>query len=246
MKYVRRLPLSGACNVRDLGGYPCAGGSTKWHCCYRGDMLHQLTPEDWKQLQERKVGVILDLRSTLEQKQGYYDSTPYGITHISLPLMKAELPLHADLDEEARKQFLNSMELDYVVMAQEGIAPLCQGLTMILETLRKGEAVLFHCTAGKDRTGIMAAALFNLCGVSDEDILADYQVSQTYNQPGVNNMLPKELLDNPKVKALFESTPNMLQPLLDDWKQHPLEEALCAQGMKKEALEELKTYLIEP
>ncbi|MCB6602772.1 tyrosine-protein phosphatase, partial [Erysipelatoclostridium ramosum] len=91
---------------------------------------------------------------------------------------------------------------------------VCAALRHIKATRQTGHAVLFHCTAGKDRTGILAALLLKLCGVCNEDILADYQISATYNAAGVNRMLPADVMAIPAVRALFESTPDMLQPLL--------------------------------
>ncbi|MFR3673909.1 MAG: tyrosine-protein phosphatase [[Clostridium] innocuum] len=74
MRTARRMRLQGAGNVRDLGGYPCGETITAWQCCYRSDMLNNLTQEDWKKLQEADIQLILDLRSKTEQIQAPYDS----------------------------------------------------------------------------------------------------------------------------------------------------------------------------
>ena len=52
MRTARRMRLQGAGNVRDLGGYPCGETITAWQCCYRSDMLNNLTQEDWKKLRK--------------------------------------------------------------------------------------------------------------------------------------------------------------------------------------------------
>ena len=114
MRTARRMRLQGAGNVRDLGGYPCGETITAWQCCYRSDMLNNLTQEDWKKLQEADIQLILDLRSKTEQIQAPYDSERYGIARVSLPFMKEEVPLADSLDEQAQKRFLDSMKLDYV------------------------------------------------------------------------------------------------------------------------------------
>ena len=125
-------------------------------------MLNNLTQEDWKKLQEADIQLILDLRSKTEQIQAPYDSERYGIARVSLPFMKEEVPL-AD-------------SLDYVDMVRAVPEAVCAALRHIRNTRKAGHAVLFHCTAGKDRTGILAALLLKLCGVCNEDILADYHV----------------------------------------------------------------------
>ena len=93
MRTARRMRLQGAGNVRDLGGYPCGETITAWQCCYRSDMLNNLTQEDWKKLQEADIQLILDLRSKTEQIQAPYDSERYGIARVSLPFMREEVPL---------------------------------------------------------------------------------------------------------------------------------------------------------
>ena len=116
MRTARRMRLQGAGNVRDLGGYPCGETITAWQCCYRSDMLNNLTQEDWKKLQEADIQLILDLRSKTEQIQAPYDSERYGIARVSLPFMKEEVSLADSLHEQAQKRFLDSMKLDYVDM----------------------------------------------------------------------------------------------------------------------------------
>ena len=77
-------------------------------------------------------------------------------------------------------------------------APLvAAALSHTVRALQSG-AVLFHCTAGKDRTGVLAALLYLLLGVAEEDIIADYQVSFTYNEKGINRLLA----GNPVLKEL--------------------------------------------
>lgn len=246
MRKTRRLQLQGASNVRDLGGYPCGETITAWHCCYRSDMLNKLTQEDWKKLQEADIQLILDLRSKTEQTQAPYDCAPYGITRVSLPFMKEEVSLADSLDVQAQKQFLDSMKLDYVDMMTSVPEAVCAALRHIKATRQAGHAVLFHCTAGKDRTGILAALLLKLCGVCNEDILADYQISATYNAVGVNRMLPADVMAIPAVRALFESTPEMLQPLLSLLDQTGCFSYLKSIGMQQAELEELAALLQEP
>lgn len=216
MKNYKRLPLHHGHNVRDLGGYPLENdGMIAWHKLYRADNLHALDEHDWMYVKDANITCILDLRSLQEQADAPYACEQYGIEHYALPFMKQEIEFTDSISEDAKMKFLSSMKLDYVAMLQEATDKVVLAFQKIASVLAKGEAVLFHCTAGKDRTGILATLLLDVCGVDARDILADYQTSSTYNVIGVNQLLPSELMQIPEVKALFASNVEMMQPLLD-------------------------------
>lgn len=165
---LRRIPLGKMNNLRDLGGYPAAGGRmTAWERLLRGDNPAGLTGNDIQWLSDRAVTTIIDLRSTAE-----VNKTPDQLASISefryyhCPLLGGEEVPKMDVDV-GRGYFKaldhNSRVRDVLGMIAE--AP---------------DGVLFHCTAGKDRTGMIAALLLSIAGVEREDILADYQVSEIY------------------------------------------------------------------
>lgn len=246
MRHLRRLPLHHGFNVRDIGGYPIGDTHmSAWNRCYRSDHPGNFDTSDWELMKKANITLFLDLRSTQEQIDNPYDCGAYGIEKIALPFMKEEIQSAEVLDDEARMKFLNSMKLDYVAMLEEAKLPLCTALEKIAQTLDKGEAVLYHCTAGKDRTGILSCILLSICGVSDADILADYEVSATYNELGVNNMLPKEMMAIPSVRALFESTPDMMKPLIAFLKEKTIEAYLDEIGVKQYVITTIKKHLIE-
>ena len=88
-----------------------------------------------------------------------------------------------------------------------------------MEGLTQG-AVVFHCTAGKDRTGVLAAILLLLLGVAEEDIIADYQVSFTYNRRGMNQLLARypemqALLAQSGEDSLLHAHPRNIQAVLE-------------------------------
>lgn len=245
MSILRRLPLRHACNVRDLGGYPIGDSRmTAWNRCYRSDHLHDLDETDWQTLKDAKVTLILDLRSTQERSVSPYECESYGIKQLHLPFMKADVGSVAHQDAQSQKEFLKSMRLDYVEILRQAESNLVEALEAIQNTLSLGEAVLFHCTAGKDRTGILACILLDLCGVGETDILADYEVSATYNLPGVNQMLPKEMMAIPQVRALFESHPDMLKPLLDYLHEKGTEAYVRSLGVSQDCIDTLRRELV--
>ena len=169
---MRRILLCGMENLRDLGGYPLAGrGSerfTRWGSLYRGDLPKQVTQADRQRLRELGITTVVDLRSKEEiERKPDPLAQELGIRY-----------LHCPLAGDGRVPAPDEVPLSYMEMA-DGTGQMAGALQAIAEA---PQAVLFHCTAGKDRTGVVAALLLWLAGVSEEDILADYIVSGPYLQ----------------------------------------------------------------
>ena len=169
---MRRILLCGMENLRDLGGYPLAGrGSerfTRWGSLYRGDLPKQVTQADRQRLRELGITTVVDLRSKEEiERKPDPLAQELGIRY-----------LHCPLAGDGRVPAPDEVPLSYMEMA-DGTGQMAGALRAIAEA---PQAVLFHCSAGKDRTGVVAALLFWLAGVSEEDILADYIVSGPYLQ----------------------------------------------------------------
>lgn len=165
---LRHIPLGKMNNLRDLGGYPAAGGRvTAWERLLRGDNPTGLSEEDAAWLLERGVATVIDLRSAaeVERKPDQLSGTP-GFRYFHCPLIDGDrMP---NLEEDVGRGY-------FEVLDQRD----CAAAVLRLVAEAPG-GVLFHCTAGKDRTGMTAALLLGLAGVSREDILADYQVSEVY------------------------------------------------------------------
>lgn len=238
MKYMKHLPLQGAHNVRDLGGYPTADGhATRWGVLYRSDALGDLCAADWEILCDRNVRTVIDLRSQSETKQVKI-VPPSGVEYFHFSLMK-------DLDvgklASGREKFLESMVLNYEKTLFENLRCAVDILRVILEKAENG-AVLFFCSAGKDRTGIVAALLLYLCGVLREDIIADYIVSSTYNENGINRRmesLPPEVASSiPDMEALkkcLASNPETIRALLDAFEARDIRRCLTENGFDENA-----------
>lgn len=165
---LRHIPLGKMHNLRDLGGYPAAGGHmTAWERLLRGDNPQGLTEEDLQWLLRREITTVIDLRSAaeLEQTPDQLSTVP-EFAYFHCPLLSGDqMP---NLEEDVGRGYFHALDrMDSVREALRLVAQAPGG-------------VLFHCTAGKDRTGMLAALLLGLAGVSREDILADYQVSEVY------------------------------------------------------------------
>jgi protein tyrosine/serine phosphatase len=170
----RELTIDGAYNVRDLGGLPAAaGGIVRRGQVYRSGDLARLTAAGADQLRGLGVTTIIDLRTIAEvERRGRFAFEDHGFAYRHRPL----LDLSAT-EPEAQLADLPADVLDqlYRHLAQQGAANLALVLAWLAEDPTR--PALVHCVAGKDRTGLVAAVVLGLLGVTDEDIAADYALS---------------------------------------------------------------------
>ncbi len=169
----RLVPLSGAFNFRDLGGYPGRDGRvTRWGTIFRSDTLHELTGADVDLLVSLGLSTIIDLRTPRELERtgrGPLADHPIRFHHLSViregagEAMASPAPPGEELSER------------YVWYLDSGRTPLVTALTLLGE--QSNLPVVFHCAAGKDRTGVLAALVLDILGVDDEAIVADYVVT---------------------------------------------------------------------
>ena len=180
------MPLEGALNFRDLGGYAARDGRTvQWGRVFRSDALHTLTAADLEVIAALGLRSVFDLRWPYEREE-----QPTGIPasngHRSVHLMLADDP-----DRLAGKGLLDQIldgtlpeaDDDYVISIYQEV--LGNGAAMfgtMLTHLADEDwlPAVFHCAAGKDRTGIGAALLLSVLGVDDETILDDYELTNIY------------------------------------------------------------------
>jgi protein-tyrosine phosphatase len=194
----RRIDLPGLFNLRDVGGYPTASGAAvPWRTLLRSDALHQLDADGIAALAALRVRTIVDLRTHAEVEfaPSPLDELPVRHTHVSI--------LGGDL--EALPLELEAIYAFVIDECGEAIAdairPLCRP---------EAFPALVHCSAGKDRTGIVIAMMLSVLGVPDEVIAADYALSGGYLDPehtaaigqlqagtGLGEELTSELLGSP-------------------------------------------------
>jgi len=164
--FYRRVPFSHTLNARDLGGYATPLGITKWNVFFRSGCLVNFDDNDEKLLGELGIKAIIDLRGGGNVDESL--PTPQnlkGVARYNIPLGDGSIPYFA-------KDVANSY-MDFVANTQS--------VKNIFDVFAKENgAVLFHCFAGKDRTGVVAALLLLLVGVSDTDIIADYTLTYAY------------------------------------------------------------------
>jgi len=171
----RTIPLRGCFNFRDLGGYPAADGrSVVWRRLFRSDGLHHLTPEDVALLRgEIGLGEIIDLRSSGELRadgRGALAAEPIRFHHLPLFDRETDRRTHPDYDPDTV-----TLADRYYFLAELAKDALRQVLVVLAEA---DAAAVYHCAAGKDRTGIVSAIVLSILGVPDEIIVADYAASR--------------------------------------------------------------------
>lgn len=225
-------------NLRDLGGYPVSGGGcTAWERLLRGDQPHGLTPEDLAWLRAREINTVVDLRSALEQK---YRPDPLaraeGFAYFACPLVGGDvLP---NTEDDVARGYFNVLDAGESVRRALGLIAQAPG------------GVLFHCTAGKDRTGLLSALLLSVAGVGRPDILADYQVSETYLEqvPMAEGLARKLGLPLAELAAFVgRSKPAYLNGCLKllEEKYGTVAEYLSAVGLTQEQTARLRARMLE-
>lgn len=172
----QRLPLQGAYNVRDVGGYATKDGRfLKRRTLIRADSLHNLTPTDQQLLLDYGIRTIIDLRRADEINPDpniFAGST--AVTYHNLPLHNG---WHTIL-ENNRPDSLSHLYCSILDNAPETIHAV-----MTAVSNPNAYPLIVHCQVGKDRTGILIALLLGLVGVPDETIIADYAVSRNCLEP---------------------------------------------------------------
>jgi len=176
----RLVPLRGSFNFRDLGGYPGRGGrTTRWGRLYRSDALHELTGDDVERLRRLGLRTVVDLRTEREldrSGRGLLEPEPVAFHHLAVvregvrgasaegEAVAAPAPPGEDLAER------------YLWYLEVGRDSLVEALTLLGGEDRY--PAVFHCAAGKDRTGVLAALVLEIAGVDREVIVADYLVTR--------------------------------------------------------------------
>ncbi|WP_376701231.1 tyrosine-protein phosphatase [Listeria booriae] len=176
----RTIPLEGCFNFRDLGGYVNTAGKTvKWGKLYRSSLLTNITEKDKDTLEKLGVSWICDLRSTSEIAA---KPTP-ALAHIK----NRHIPIGTAKNESTESQKIDIPDDHrvYEPLMGESYRVFVQskdGFREIFNDIIEKEEVpfLFHCTAGKDRTGVLGALLLKLLDVPENTILADYELTNQY------------------------------------------------------------------
>ncbi len=199
----RLLPLQGGNNFRDLGGYAAAKGrAVKWGMLYRSGTMVDLTSNDYHYLDSLGIRVVCDFRSTEERTseptQWQSSTAPQRKETdyvLDMKILGAGLAKPNLSPADARQVFADFYkEVPFTFAAQYK--------EMFAELLAGHAPLAFNCSAGKDRTGVASALLLRALGVSHEDIIADYLLSNQYykqrpSKPGATDATSRMLASLP-------------------------------------------------
>ncbi|MDH7808712.1 MULTISPECIES: tyrosine-protein phosphatase [Rhizobium/Agrobacterium group] len=240
--FERHIHLDGAYNVRDLGGYASASGQTHWRRVLRADGLHRVSQAGLDMLVETGVRLVIDLRHDHEIAAAPNPFVADGrVRYLNVPLFSGLVP-------QASEKKTGGILLDLYLQA---LSSRGEAIRMVVETIaHAGEGgVLFHCTAGKDRTGIIAALLLAAAGVPRETILADYALTGERITPLIDELVADAIqrgLDAGEFKKLLGSEPGIMAAALDhlDGQYGGAAGYLAHIGLSKECLGKLQMRLL--
>lgn len=219
-------------NVRHLGGLKTSlGALTRDHKYIRGSARGKLNEQEKEFFYALGVRVIVDLRSSSEITKTLSVLRDYkDITYVHVDMI-------GEFWQMFGSEFKDISDL-YLFLLDHSQAQIKEVFSAFVKY--KDEGIFFHCTAGKDRTGIIAMLLLDLVGVADEDIISNYSVSY-------QNNLAFGVIDLPKEYLHFElSNPEYmvraLKHLRDNYQNS--ENYLKLIGLTAEEIEILKRSLI--
>ena len=229
-----RMPksiLESTMNTRELGMYRIQGTKnyTLSNRIYRSDRCESLSASDKKLLLDRDITTIIDLRSEQEAEtkpSAFSSDSDFIVFHY--PIVEGMLPPNS----------LEAVPVSYMEIAHADC------VKEVFKTIADANGgVLFHCTAGKDRTGVVSAILLALVGVSDEDTVYDYAISREFNKQRLEAYLKEHPeIDKDIVLANEKSMYGFLRMLRE--KHNSVDQYLRDIGISEYEIQELKSKLI--
>ena len=245
----RLLPLEGVFNFRDLGGYRTDDGrEVRWRTLYRADGLGRLTASDVERIRPLGLRTVVDLRSQRElDERGRFpvDAHPVTFHHLSI--------LDQTWDQEqARREALPAHEFlhrAYTAMLVDGRARFARAFDLLAAP--GALPAVFHCAAGKDRTGLLAMLVLGALGVRHHDIVEDYALTEA----SMSRYLDTMRSDPERAAAIdaappsfFAADPVAVSLVLEDLERAHggVRGAVLAMGVTDAALDRLADALLVP
>ena len=236
----RFVPLSGTMNTRDLGGLPLEeGGVTRSGAFYRSDVPMGFDDEDFAELERRGITTVIDLRQPGELERD--PSCLHG--REGLDWHHVEVWGHIAKDDGPADEY------DIVAFYRAALDHAGPGFAKAVKLLAHAEgAALFHCTAGKDRTGLLALLLLEVAGVDTAHIVDDFALTHDRIGPLRERLLAdaeKNGVSRQQFSRLLGATPDMLEPAIEHLHERygGAEKYLRMHGVTDEELELVRRKL---
>lgn len=220
----KNIQFEGIHNFRDMGGQVSENGlAVKYGLLYRCGELSHATATDLQMLEHLGIKTIFDYR---DEEEAVKDVTPKinGATVIRIPARKAS----SSIQNASVEEMLKSTTLG--IFDENILAPFYVELPiqndsykqLVKEMVNKNVPLIHHCTAGKDRTGVGAAILYLILGVSEEAIIAEYLKTNDaleQNPPHWHIEMKKQFQDSPIFAALAGCNEVFLRAALNKIKE---------------------------
>jgi protein-tyrosine phosphatase len=181
--YSRQIELEKGLNFRDMGGYHVnSGRMLAWRRLFRSGELRHITGNDIIRLKEEfHLKTIIDLRNQIQGTRATGSVDELEVKYCNIPL--DIFPMNNSKDYEKERQlfwsFSNSGEVyRYRIRQPEFVRGIISALQIIAGP--ENLPLVFHCNAGKDRTGVLAAIILGVLGAAEEDIIRDYVLTDAY------------------------------------------------------------------
>lgn len=246
MTHAEELRIDGLVNVRDLGGIPTADGRrVRSRQVIRGDNPKALTDEGQGEFAEVVApAVIVDLRIQLEVHREGYTVLHDPVRILNLPMLPQSGVNQAQIDAGAADNLVD----DYLRQIDVNAESVVAALRLISDPANR--PVFVHCTAGKDRTGIVIAMLLSLLGVEDEVIVADYHVTTKNMAPVLERIRTAPVFkENGLADApdwIFASEPETMREFLRRFREAhgDAEQWALSRGLAAEEIDRLRQTLL--
>nr|WP_321316332.1 tyrosine-protein phosphatase [uncultured Ligilactobacillus sp.] len=205
----RMLELQGGVNFRELGGYHTITGKTvKYHKLLRSGNMNDLTDQDLNYLYNYGLRIDVDLRSESEVEY-YPDRYQKGTAYVNIPVYPFSKDVFKNLGivnyMKLKLDNNNYADQSYVQMLVDKHARCAyrKVFDLLLANEKENQSLVFHCTAGKDRTGVAAFLILNALQVKPDEILNDYLLTNLFFQ-GNSAKEINELVTNDQRNALAD------------------------------------------
>ncbi len=203
------MPLEGARNFRDAGGYvTTSGASVRRRTLFRTDSLADVTPADIGTLHDLGIELAFDLRTQAERDEhGVAPLAEHGVSVRHWPFAEelgpSLYPVKAPVPDWTPEDYA----LSYTWLLEQGRAAVGAVLRALAE--ERPSATAYYCAAGRDRTGLVTAVILRALGVSDDTIADDYALSDRYlgfPTPAANMQLALRSMDErwPSIEAYLD------------------------------------------
>jgi protein-tyrosine phosphatase len=173
-------------NFRDIGGYQnTSGQSVRWGQLFRSAALGRASESDLTRLKALDIQTVIDLRWN-QERLNRPDPEIDSITNLALEIMEKD-PIDRAFGLFRRRQLRERFIRMYTLMIiDEGAEKLGEAITILSQP--ENLPAVFHCTAGKDRTGVLAALILAVLGIPESVIIRDYNISNAYARLGVEEV----------------------------------------------------------